>query len=99
MSHASALRGTGDATKNAVRPMLDGAPCGPRYHEQIAAARVAAIRRALDHHGGSRTEAARCLGLQRTYLLRLMRANGLQDLRGLGGAMGHKTRRSVGHRP
>jgi len=31
------------------------------------------IRTTLEHHDGNRTHSARSLGLQRTYLLRLMR--------------------------
>ena len=43
------------------------------YHSLLAAVQVEVIKRALAATGGNRTHAARLLGLQRTYLLRLMR--------------------------
>jgi regulatory Fis family protein len=43
------------------------------YHSLVAAFQVEVIRRALTATGGNRSHAARLLGLQRTYLLRLMR--------------------------
>jgi hypothetical protein len=43
------------------------------YHSLVAAFQAEVIRRALAAAGGNRTQAARLLGLQRTYLLRLMR--------------------------
>lgn len=42
-------------------------------HAQVRAVKVAIINEALDTHGGNRTRAAQALGLQRTYLIRLMR--------------------------
>jgi hypothetical protein len=47
------------------------------YHSLLAAFQVEVIRRALAAAGGNRTHAARLLGLQRTYLLRLMRDRGI----------------------
>ena len=47
------------------------------YHSLLAAFQVEVIRRALTATGGNRTHAARLLGLQRTYLLRLMRDRGI----------------------
>lgn len=47
------------------------------YHSLLAAFQVEVIRRALAATGGNRTHAARLLGLQRTYLLRLMRDRGI----------------------
>jgi len=43
------------------------------YAAQVRAAKVAAIMNALAESGGCRSEAARNLGLQRTYLWRLIR--------------------------
>jgi len=43
------------------------------YHALLAAFQVEVMKRALAATGGNRTHAARLLGLQRTYLLRLMR--------------------------
>ena len=48
----------------------------PTWHAAIAAFKRALIERALADAGGNRTRAARSLGLQRTYLLRLMREMG-----------------------
>ncbi|MGQ0722849.1 MAG: helix-turn-helix domain-containing protein [Candidatus Eiseniibacteriota bacterium] len=47
------------------------------YHSLLAAFQVEVIKRALAAAGGNRTHAARLLGLQRTYLLRLMRDRGI----------------------
>ena len=47
------------------------------WHAAIAVFKRALIERALADAGGNRTRAARSLGLQRTYLLRLMREMGV----------------------
>jgi hypothetical protein len=47
------------------------------YHSLVAAFQAEVIRRALAAAGGNRSHAARLLGLQRTYLLRLMRDRGI----------------------
>jgi hypothetical protein len=47
------------------------------YHSLVASFQAEVIRRALAAAGGNRTHAARLLGLQRTYLLRLMRDRGI----------------------
>jgi hypothetical protein len=47
------------------------------YHSLLAAFQIEVIKRALAATGGNRTHAARLLGLQRTYLLRLMRDRGI----------------------
>ena len=47
------------------------------YHSLLAAFQAEVIKRALAATGGNRTHAARLLGLQRTYLLRLMRDRGI----------------------
>ena len=43
------------------------------YHCQVDAFKKELLERALRAHGGNRTHAARALGLQRTYLLRLIK--------------------------
>ena len=43
------------------------------YHEEVDNFKRQLIRATLEAHGGNRTHAARALGLQRTYLLRLIR--------------------------
>lgn len=47
------------------------------YHSLLSAFQTEVIKRALAATGGNRTHAARLLGLQRTYLLRLMRDRGI----------------------
>jgi DNA-binding NtrC family response regulator len=47
------------------------------WHESIAALKRELIEQALRRSGGNRTRAAEALGLERTYLLRLMRRMGL----------------------
>ncbi len=47
------------------------------YHSLLIAFQTEVIRHALAATGGNRTHAARLLGLQRTYLLRLMRDRGI----------------------
>jgi len=43
------------------------------YHKEVDNFKEELLRPALESHSGNRTHAARALGLQRTYLLRLMR--------------------------
>jgi Nif-specific regulatory protein len=43
------------------------------YHQGVEAFKKQLLRTTLETHRGNRTHAARALGLQRTYLLRLMR--------------------------
>jgi hypothetical protein len=45
----------------------------PGFHRAVTAFKRRLIERTLTELGGNRTRAARALGLQRTYLLRLMR--------------------------
>jgi len=60
------------------------------YHSLLAAFQAEVIKRALAATGGNRTHAARLLGLQRTYLLRLMRDRGIDVPRSLRkGRSGH----------
>jgi transcriptional regulator with PAS, ATPase and Fis domain len=61
--------------------VLPGHPaCGPTlfeierpFREVLRTARRVAIAGALGRHHGNHTRAAECLGIQRTYLLRLLR--------------------------
>ena len=53
------------------------------YHSLLIAFQTEVIRRALAATCGNRTHAARLLGLQRTYLLRLMRDRGIDVPRSL----------------
>jgi len=53
------------------------------YHSLLTAFQAEVIKRALAATGGNRTHAARLLGLQRTYLLRLMRDRGVDVPRSL----------------
>jgi transcriptional regulator with GAF, ATPase, and Fis domain len=48
-----------------------------RYYEAVRAFQRSVLARALAEHTGNVTHAARALGLQRTYLLRLMHRHGL----------------------
>ena len=50
------------------------------------------ILRALDRARGNRTSAARALGIQRSYLLRLMRTLAIQD--GLGSILRQRRHRA-----
>jgi DNA-binding NtrC family response regulator len=50
-----------------------GAAASPGFHGAVTAFKRRLIERTLTELGGNRTRAARALGLQRTYLLRLMR--------------------------
>lgn len=47
------------------------------YHEAVREFKKELLRRTLDQHKGNKTHAARALGLQRTYLVRLLRDLGL----------------------
>jgi len=47
------------------------------YHGSVAAFKKELLERALSAHRGNRTHAARALGLQRTYLIRLMKEYGI----------------------
>jgi DNA-binding NtrC family response regulator len=58
----------------------------PTWHEAVATFKRELIARALRQSCGNRTRDARTLGLQRTYLLRLMREMGVTAPRAvLGG--------------
>jgi len=51
---------------------------GP-FHESVDAFKKDLIRRALDQAKGNQTRAAELLGLQRTYLARLIKTFGLRE--------------------
>lgn len=48
------------------------------FHESVVEAKRAILTEALTQAGGNRTKAARVLGMQRTYLLRLIRQYGIR---------------------
>jgi DNA-binding NtrC family response regulator len=57
-------------------PATPSPPLGPRpqgFHGAVSEFKRRLIEATLTQSGGNRTHAARALGLQRTYLLRLMR--------------------------
>ena len=57
-------------------PATSSPPPGPRpngFHGAVGEFKRRLIEATLTQSGGNRTHAARALGLQRTYLLRLMR--------------------------
>ena len=49
------------------------------YHDLTRAFTRQVLAHTLAAHGGNRTDAARALGLNRTYFNRLLRRHGLQD--------------------
>jgi DNA-binding NtrC family response regulator len=55
------------------------------FHSQVRASKQAIIRAALDRAGGNQTKAAELLGLQRTYLVKLLRE---LEIRNMGPATG-----------
>jgi Nif-specific regulatory protein len=74
-------------------PHLPHAPTAPPplsagngdFHAQVRASKQAIIRAALDRAGGNQTKAAELLGLQRTYLVKLLRE---LEIRNMGPATG-----------
>ena len=50
------------------------------YHEAVGRFKREFLVQMLAAHGGNRTWTARAIGLQRTYLLRLLREFGLNQL-------------------
>jgi len=64
------------ATPPAPSSATPSPPSGPRpngFHGAVGEFKRRLIEATLTQSGGNRTHAARALGLQRTYLLRLMR--------------------------
>jgi transcriptional regulator with PAS, ATPase and Fis domain len=60
-------------------PMNSGA-CDDDFRAQVKAAKQAIIRAALDRVGGNQTKAAEVLGLQRSHLVKLLRALEIREL-------------------
>jgi DNA-binding NtrC family response regulator len=48
------------------------------FYELLTAAKIRILREALQRHQGNRTHTARALGLQRTYLIRLLKMLGME---------------------
>jgi DNA-binding NtrC family response regulator len=61
-----------------VAPTMAGDSDGD-FHVQVRASKQAIIRSALDRAGGNQTKAAELLGLQRTYLVKLLRELELRE--------------------
>ncbi len=59
-------------------PLLPASILAGKYHAQVRECKQAIIRAALREAGGNRTKAADLLGLQRTHLVKLLRAHNLQ---------------------
>jgi DNA-binding NtrC family response regulator len=59
--------------------ILSGA-CDGDFHAQVKAAKQAIIRTTLDRVGGNQTKAAEVLGLQRTHLVKLLRALEIREV-------------------
>jgi transcriptional regulator with PAS, ATPase and Fis domain len=68
------LRIPGDSGEPTVTRALDVGP----FHECVESFKKDLIRRALEHANGNQTRAAELLGLQRTYLARLIKSLGLR---------------------
>jgi DNA-binding NtrC family response regulator len=71
-----ALTGVPPSAPPALSPAL-GARGG--FHTQVKEYKQAIIRAALRETGGNQTKAAELLGLQRTYLVKLLRAFKIRD--------------------
>jgi DNA-binding NtrC family response regulator len=80
-------------TDDLALPHLAHTPAAPlptsagngEFHSQVRASKQAIIRAALDRAGGNQTKAAELLGLQRTYLVKLLRE---LEIRNIGPATG-----------
>ncbi|HUR29349.1 MAG TPA: sigma-54 dependent transcriptional regulator [Planctomycetota bacterium] len=80
VERASVLSESGEITLEDLPPeiALGADPEQPTaFHARVEVFRASVIREALAQHAGSPTQAARALGLQRTYLARLIRKYGL----------------------
>ncbi|HYL81631.1 MAG TPA: helix-turn-helix domain-containing protein, partial [Candidatus Acidoferrum sp.] len=60
----------------------DTAPSGGSYHEAILKFKRELLRSSLSQANGNQTRAAEALGLQRTYLSRLLKELGIRDPEG-----------------
>ncbi len=76
-----ALAGPVPSSSPASVPMQE-VPGG--FHAQVREYKQAIIRAALRHAGGNQTKAAELLGLQRTYLVKLLRALNIRDQESIG---------------
>jgi DNA-binding NtrC family response regulator len=65
---------------------------GPTWHGAVTEFKRRLLENALEETGGNRTRAARRLGLQRTYLLRLIRQLGVTAPSAGRGGHGQGTR-------
>jgi len=63
--------------------------CTATYHQAVEAFKKHLIRTTLASTNGNRTHAARALGLQRTYLLRLLRDFEIREPRAQRPRAGH----------
>ena len=72
---ATIMNGNGIATAstNGTTAKTSGGTPPPGYHDAVCAFKRRLIETTLVEMRGNRTHTARALGLQRTYLLRLMR--------------------------
>jgi DNA-binding NtrC family response regulator len=71
---ATVINGNGIATANTNGTTAkSGSAPAPSYHDAVSAFKRRLIETTLVEMRGNRTHTARALGLQRTYLLRLMR--------------------------
>ena len=69
-----------DLALQTVAPAADGAAEAEHlFHDSVEDHKKRIIRRALSRSGGSQTRAAESLGLQRTYLARLIKQMGLKS--------------------
>ena len=71
-----ALPGTGLPTTPPITPHAGNGD----FHSQVKAHKQAVIRSALRQTGGNQTQAAEILGLQRTHLVKLLRALEIREL-------------------
>lgn len=76
---ATLMNGTGTArvSGGATTAGAVGGSAGPTYHDAVSAFKRRLIEATLVQMRGNRTHTARALGLQRTYLLRLIRDLGV----------------------
>ena len=66
-------------SSQSVPPLMTTQPGATDYHSQVKAHKQALIRSALRQARGNQTKAAELLGLQRTYLVKLLRAFGMRE--------------------
>ncbi len=91
IERAFVLCGEGPIRREHLPPELGGRPVAAAPAEATLAAQMrvaeeAAIRAALDRHGGNRLAAARALGLHKSTLFRKIKALGIESAAGRGPA-------------